>query len=182
MKCCNPEKLANTACHEPVYCVGVGLFEMPVCPVHLKGWMNSYFRNKVNIFFNSFQVQCCPDRIFPCLQCHNETSNHKAQEKAIQALVCQYCNNVQRDIINHCVQCNNQFSQVRLLILWSTMPSKNMNLPYSIHMYWTNIWQPTVHVCHSVLEALLKPRFKIKTNFSWHIFAKYYYIQWSPNQ
>ena len=83
-------------------------------------WAEGISRREVNIFLNFFQVQCCPDRIFPCLQCHNETSNHKAQEKAIQALVCQYCNNVQRDIINHCVQCNNQFSQVRLLIEWST--------------------------------------------------------------
>ena len=26
------------------------------------------------------------------------------------------------------------------------MPRKNMNLPYSVPMYWTHFWQPTVHV------------------------------------
>ena len=30
--------------------------------------------------------------------------------------------------------------------LSNTLPRKIMNLPYSIRMYWTNFWQPTVHV------------------------------------
>ena len=36
-----------------------------------------------------------------------------------------------------------------------TMPGKNMNLPYSIRMYWTNFWQPTVHVQQNIFEKLL---------------------------
>ena len=33
-----------------------------------------------------------------------------------------------------------------------TLPRKNMNLPYSIRMYWTNFWQPTVHVKQNIFE------------------------------
>ena len=37
-------------------------------------------------------------------------------------------------------------------LIWSfrwrttTLPSKNMNIPYSIRMYWRISWQPTIHV------------------------------------
>ena len=37
----------------------------------------------------------------------------------------------------------------------STLPRKNMNLPYSIRMYWANIWQPTVNAQQSVFEKNL---------------------------
>ena len=37
-----------------------------------------------------------------------------------------------------------------------TLPRKNMNLPYSIRMYWTNFWQPTVHVQIIFLKNLYK--------------------------
>ena len=33
-----------------------------------------------------------------------------------------------------------------------TLPSKNMNLPYSIHMYWKIFWQPTVHKQQNIFE------------------------------
>ena len=31
----------------------------------------------------------------------------------------------------------------------------NMNLPYSIRMYWTNFWHPTVHVKQNIFEKTL---------------------------
>ena len=37
-----------------------------------------------------------------------------------------------------------------------TIPRKIMNLPYSICMYWTNVWQPTVHVQQNIFEKTLK--------------------------
>ena len=36
-----------------------------------------------------------------------------------------------------------------------TLPRKSMNLPYSIRIYWTNFWQPTVHVQKNVFEKTL---------------------------
>ena len=33
-----------------------------------------------------------------------------------------------------------------------TLPRKNMNLPSSIRMYWTNFWQPTIHVQQDIFE------------------------------
>ena len=36
-----------------------------------------------------------------------------------------------------------------------TMPRKNLNLPYSIRMYWTNFWQLTVHVQQNIFEKIL---------------------------
>ena len=33
-----------------------------------------------------------------------------------------------------------------------TETRKNMNLPYSIRMYWAIIWQPTVHAQHNIFE------------------------------
>ena len=36
-----------------------------------------------------------------------------------------------------------------------TLTRKNMNLPYSIRMYWTNFWQPTDHVQHNIFEKSL---------------------------
>ena len=40
-------------------------------------------------------------------------------------------------------------------ILTYTLTRKNMNLPYSIRMYWTNSWQPTVHVQQTIFEKSL---------------------------
>ena len=37
----------------------------------------------------------------------------------------------------------------------TTLTRKNMNLPYSIPMYWTNFWQPTVHVHQNIFEKTL---------------------------
>ena len=43
-----------------------------------------------------------------------------------------------------------------ICVFWDyTMPRKNMNLPYSILMYWTNIWQPTVRVQQDIFEKTL---------------------------
>ena len=43
-----------------------------------------------------------------------------------------------------------------ICVFWNyTMPRKNMNLPYSILMYWTNIWQPTVRVQQDIFEKIL---------------------------
>ena len=42
-----------------------------------------------------------------------------------------------------------------LVYLASTMPRKNMNLLYSIRMYWTNFWQPTFHVQQNIFEKTL---------------------------
>ena len=41
-----------------------------------------------------------------------------------------------------------------------TLTRKNMNLPYSIRMYWTNFWQPTVHILYNkiFLKNSLKSR------------------------
>ena len=36
----------------------------------------------------------------------------------------------------------------------STLPRKNMNLPYYIRMHWTNFWQPTVCVQQNIFEKL----------------------------
>ena len=36
-----------------------------------------------------------------------------------------------------------------------TLPRKNMNLPYSICMFWTNFWQPTIHVQENIFEKTL---------------------------
>ena len=36
-----------------------------------------------------------------------------------------------------------------------TETRRNKNLPYSIRMYWTNFWQPTVHVEQNILEKNL---------------------------
>ena len=41
-------------------------------------------------------------------------------------------------------------------IVHCTMPRNNMNLYYSIRMYWTNFWQPTVHVLQNIFEKLLQ--------------------------
>ena len=35
------------------------------------------------------------------------------------------------------------------------LPRKNMNLPYSIRMYWKNFWQPTAHVKQNIFEKNL---------------------------
>ena len=43
----------------------------------------------------------------------------------------------------------------QLFSLEYTMPRKNINLSYSIRMYWTNFWQPTVLV-QQKLEKLLQ--------------------------
>ena len=37
----------------------------------------------------------------------------------------------------------------------TTMPRRNMNLLYSIRMYWTNFWQPTVQVQQDIFEKTL---------------------------
>ena len=34
----------------------------------------------------------------------------------------------------------------------NTLPRKNMNLLYSIRMYWTNFWHPTIHVKQYIFE------------------------------
>ena len=34
----------------------------------------------------------------------------------------------------------------------NTLPRKNMNLPYSIRMYWTSFWQPAVNVQQNIFE------------------------------
>ena len=39
--------------------------------------------------------------------------------------------------------------------IWYTLPSKKMNLLYSILMYWTNFWQPTIHVQQNICEKTL---------------------------
>ena len=36
-----------------------------------------------------------------------------------------------------------------------TETRKNMNLPYSTFMYWTNFWQPTVHIQQNIFEKTL---------------------------
>ena len=36
------------------------------------------------------------------------------------------------------------------------LPRENINLPYSIRMYWMNFWQPTVHVQQNIFEKTLK--------------------------
>ena len=36
-----------------------------------------------------------------------------------------------------------------------TETRKNMNLPYSIHMYWTNFWQPTIHAPQYIWKKTL---------------------------
>ena len=33
-----------------------------------------------------------------------------------------------------------------------TLTRKNMNLPYSLRMYWTNFWQPTVFLRQNIFE------------------------------
>ena len=41
---------------------------------------------------------------------------------------------------------------------WFSTPTetrKNMNIPYSILMYWTNFWQPTVHAPQNIFEKTL---------------------------
>ena len=48
-----------------------------------------------------------------------------------------------------------QSSTVGILFFEPTLPSKNMNLPYSICMYWTNFWQSTVHVVQNIIEKTL---------------------------
>ena len=35
------------------------------------------------------------------------------------------------------------------------MPRKNMNLPYSMRLYYTNFWQPTVQVQQNIFEKTL---------------------------
>ena len=37
----------------------------------------------------------------------------------------------------------------------ATETRKNKNLSYSIHMYWTNFWRPTVHVLQNIFEIIL---------------------------
>ena len=44
-----------------------------------------------------------------------------------------------------------------------TETHRNKNLPYSIRMYWTNFWQPTVHVEQNIFEKT-----PIKVNSSHH--------------
>ena len=48
-----------------------------------------------------------------------------------------------------------------------TMPRKNMNPLYSIRMYWTNFWQPTVYVPQNIFE---KPLIEVG---SLHIYASF---------
>ena len=36
-----------------------------------------------------------------------------------------------------------------------TLTRKNMNLPYSIRMYWTNFWQAAIHVQQNIFEKNL---------------------------
>ena len=38
---------------------------------------------------------------------------------------------------------------------WPTETRKNMNLPYSIRMYWTNFWQPTAYVQQNIFEETI---------------------------
>ena len=54
-----------------------------------------------------------------------------------------------------------------------TLPRKNMNLPHSIRMYWTNFWQLTVHVQQNIFEKTL-----IKVDSS-HLCASFgtFYVQ-----
>ena len=61
-------------------------------------------------------------------------------------------------------------SFLEIWLHWSgsrnTLTRKNMNLPYFIRMYWTNFWQPTVHVQQNVYEKTL-----IEVgSFFWHLF------------
>ena len=37
-----------------------------------------------------------------------------------------------------------------------TLPRKNMNLPYSVRLYWASFWQPTVHVQQNIFEKILQ--------------------------
>ena len=48
-----------------------------------------------------------------------------------------------------------------------TLPRKNMNLPYSIRMYWTNFWQLYIHVQKNIFEKTL-----IKAGSS-HLYASF---------
>ena len=53
------------------------------------------------------------------------------------------------------------------IFTYTALPRKNMNLPYSIVMYWTNFWQPTVHVQQNIFEKTL-----IKIGSS-HLYASF---------
>ena len=58
-------------------------------------------------------------------------------------------------LINFASTCKGlKFFLISLLSDEHTMSCKNMNLLYSIHMYWTNFWQPTVHVKHRLRPNL----------------------------
>ena len=48
-----------------------------------------------------------------------------------------------------------------------SLPRKNMNLHYSIFLFWTNFWQPTVHVQKNIFEKNL-----IKA-YSPHLYASF---------
>ena len=43
----------------------------------------------------------------------------------------------------------------KILHIVVTLTRKNMNLPYSMRMYWTIFWQPTVHVHKNIFEKTL---------------------------
>ena len=46
-----------------------------------------------------------------------------------------------------------------------TETRKNMNLPYSIRMYWTNFWQPTVHAQQHIYKSWKLTYLR----FFWHL-------------
>ena len=51
------------------------------------------------------------------------------------------------------------------------LPRENINLPYSIRMYWMNFWQPTVHVQQNIFEKTLKEVCSAHFNASFSTFS-----------
>ena len=51
------------------------------------------------------------------------------------------------------------------------LPRENINLPYSIRMYWMNFWQPTVHVQQNIFEKTLK---EVGSLYLWASFGTFF--------
>ena len=53
-----------------------------------------------------------------------------------------------------------------------TLPRKNMKLPYSIRMHWTNFCQPTVHVQQNIFEKnYYRTLYSSSLRFFWYILS-----------